>query len=76
MAKKRKNLVSQNEVQLKRRRLESEWQRFRAEECMKFFQTLNDHQYMDRVKKTFQFIRNFRREKNQKGRKVYIPMTA
>lgn len=73
---KRKSLTTQSEVQMKRRKLESEWNRFRNEECTDFFKNLNDFSYNERIKKTFQFIRNFRRNENKKGSKLFIPMTS
>lgn len=76
LAKKRQNIATQDEVQSKRRKLNSEWCRFRDEECRKFFAEMNDFPYAERVKRTFQFIRNFRREGTSREKRCYIPMTS
>lgn len=68
--------VTSSEISAKRRIVQREFDRAREQECCDFFSNLNDFHSIDRIKRTYRFIRNFRRGVNRKTNKqAFIPLS-
>lgn len=61
-------------LQKEKSQLKKEWERFHEEECVHFFKNLSGLPHQERLKRTFKYIRTFRRKDS--GSMTFIPISS
>lgn len=76
LVKRTEGLATNADVAAKRRLVRKEFDRAREQECSEFFKNLNNFSSLDRVKRTYKFIRQFRQSTNRPANRAFIPLSA